>query len=101
MKITKYLIAAAVVFVIWTIRLELDPGMGNTWWRIGPDGKKHFAPNAIFRFAVSPLTDSAWWTHKSLISMNLWVNLIVVLGIMFAIDKFLTIPRVRKFFKLK
>jgi hypothetical protein len=50
-----------IYLVIFAIYLELAPGIGNVWYRVGVDGLKHIRLSHLFSFIIKPLSMIELW----------------------------------------
>jgi hypothetical protein len=68
--------------LLFGIYLELSPGLGNIWYRIGADGARHFSPKSLLSIIVNPLISSDLWQP------SLWdVNYLIFISIWLLVRK--------------
>ena len=48
-----------IALVVWVLNLEVNSTLGNIWWRIGADGKKHVNACGLLELFKAP-----WYTFK-------------------------------------
>ena len=61
-----------IFLLFYIINLELDPKMGNIWYRINQYGKKQFNLGGIINMFISPLNNYILW-HYKLWSINPYI----------------------------
>ena len=50
-----------IYLVIFAIYLELAPGIGNVWYRVGVDGLRHIRLSHFFYFIIKPFSIIELW----------------------------------------
>ena len=46
---------------LWLLNLELNPSLGNVWWRITTDGHRSLNLNSLCTLFTKPLTYCGLW----------------------------------------
>ncbi len=56
------LISGVLIFIIWFLNLELNPGLGNIWYRTNVNNEKSFTFVNVFNILKSPFTSLDFWS---------------------------------------
>lgn len=51
-------------FLIWLLNLELNPTLGNIWWRTCEDGNRHLNIKGLVHVLMSPFYDKRLWLPR-------------------------------------
>ena len=73
-------IAVPVYFGIFLSYLELSPKLGNIWYRVAEDGKKHINLGSLKEFFTKPFTNSFFWWPKYW-DINIYIGLYLTIVI--------------------
>jgi hypothetical protein len=75
----KYIIfyIALIHFIVFAFYLELNPALGQIWYRIGADGLRHVKLWNLFDFIIKPLYVRELW-YPEYLEFNFFFNLIVL-----------------------
>lgn len=66
-----------ILFIIFALYLELNPSLGNIWYRTGEDGLKHLQFQNLFYFILEPLHKSFLWEIEYF-DLNFFVWIIIL-----------------------
>ena len=80
MKFGRLCWLLCIHFMTFSTYVELAPGLGNIWYRIGSDGHRHVNLGSYFYFLTRPLYMCEMWTFDNW-DVNYFVNLGLVLGV--------------------
>jgi hypothetical protein len=72
-NLTIIIVGALLYLIIFMIYLELNPKIGNVWYRIGSDGKKHINLSSLYNLIVQPLYSIDLW-YPSFWDLNYFVG---------------------------
>ena len=65
-------------FIIFALYLELNPSLGNIWYRIGEDGIRHIQLVNLLYFIIEPLKNRFLWNLEFL-DLNFFVGALLIL----------------------
>ena len=65
-------------FIIFALYLELNPSLGNIWYRIGEDGMRHIQLVNLLYFIIEPLKNRFLWNLEFL-DLNFFVGALLIL----------------------
>lgn len=54
-----------IYLIIFASYLELSPGLGNVWYRIGVDGVRHIRLSHLFTFILNPFSMIELWYPRN------------------------------------
>ena len=73
-------IAIPVYFGFFLTYLELSPKLGNIWYRIAEDGKRHINLGSLKEFFIKPFTNSFFWWPQYW-DINIYIGLCITIVI--------------------
>jgi len=53
--------AIFVLYLVWLMNLELNPGMGYIWFRPNESGKKKIVIMNVIRYMIEPFRNIDFW----------------------------------------
>lgn len=53
--------AISILFCLWVLNLELNPGLGRIIIRPDPEGKLRFALGNVVRYIIAPFNNIDFW----------------------------------------
>ena len=67
-----------IIFIFYSLYVQLDPSMGNIWLRPDSDGNQVFCPLGLVDLILAPLQkDKAYFWEPTFWSINFFVYIIV------------------------
>jgi len=65
-----------LIFVIWFLNLELNPQLGNIWYRTNHLGNRSFTIVNVLRFIKGPFLETIFW-NWSMWDVN-WITFYIL-----------------------
>lgn len=62
-----------IYLFIFAFYIELNPRLGNIWYRIGEDGLKHIQLQNLLYFILEPLQNLFLW-HSEFLDLNYFIG---------------------------
>ena len=67
-----------IIFIFYSLYVELDPTMGNIWLRQDSDGNQVFCPLGLVELICAPLqSDKAYFWQPTFWPINFFIYLLV------------------------
>ena len=79
--LTLIIFGFILYFIIFAIYLETSRSLGNIWFRVGADGKKHINLHSLYNFIIQPFYTKELW-YPSFWDINYFVGSIITIIIL-------------------
>ena len=65
-----------LIFIVWLLNLELNPGLGNIWWRTTQCNTRSFSLTGIIQMFTAPFFQYQLWLPRFW-DVNPWTFFVV------------------------
>ena len=84
----KILIHCLIIFIIYSLYVQMSPTMGNIWLRPDSDGNQVFCPLGLVDLIIAPLQfDKLYFWEPTFWSINFFIYLLSYFVIYFLVVK--------------